>query len=298
MAIPKFHETMLPLLKFISDWNKYKVSEISDDIRDKYFKLSENEKNESASNWKTIFHDRLTWGRTYLKKAWLVEDPNRWYVKITDEWLKVLHLDLKELTLNDLKKYDNFLKFRYWNNKNDRNDNNRLDEENFSPIDLVERWYSSFTKFLKSELLEKLKETDPYYFEKIILILFKKMGYWDFQETSKSWDWGIDWIINQDQLWIDRIYTQAKRYTTSNVWEGDIRNFIWAMSWDVSKWIFVTTSDFDNKAKEKVRDARNHKIILINWDDLTKLMIKYNVWIQVKNTYEIKEIDVDFFEED
>lgn len=296
MAIPKFNETMLPLLEFISNGDEYKVSEISDYIRDKYFTLSNDEKNTHASNWKTVFHDRLTWWRTYLKKAWLVEDPRRWYVKITNEWKSILKLKPNEITLNDLKKYESFLDFKYWDNSDNTNKN--IDEDNFSPIDLVEKWYKSFSNYLRSELLERLKTTDPYYFEKIILILFKKMGYGDFEETSKSWDWWIDWIINQDQLWIDRIYTQAKRYTTSNVWERDIRNFIWAMSWDVSKWIFVTTSDFDKKAKEKVRDARNHKIILINWVKLADLMIKYNVWVQVKNIYEIKEIDGDFFEED
>lgn len=296
MAIPKFNETMLPLLKFISDWVIYNVSEISDKIRDNFFSLSDNEKNTHVSNWKTVFHDRLTWWRTYLKKAGLVEDPKRWYVKITDEWKKILNLNLNEITVNDLIKYDSFLKFKNWTKSEKISDN--LDEDQFSPIDLVENWYNKFYKFLKAELLSKLKETNPYHFEKIILVLFKRMWYWDFEETSKSWDWGIDWIINQDQLWIERIYTQAKRYTTSNVWERDIRNFIWAMSWDVSKWIFVTTSDFDKKAREKVRDAKNHKIILINWENLTELMIKFNVWIQVKDIYEIKEIDNDFFEED
>jgi restriction system protein len=162
-------------------------------------------------------------------------------------------------------------------------------------MDLIKQWYDNLNKVLQSELLEELKKVDPYRFEKIILELFKKMWYWDFEETPKSWDGWIDWIIHQDQLWIERIYTQAKRYTKNKVWERDIRNFIWAMSGDVNKWIFVTTSDFDKKAIKKAKEAKLHKIILINWDDLIDLMIKYDIWVQVKNVYKIKKVDSDFF---
>jgi len=144
-------------------------------------------------------------------------------------------------------------------------------------------------------LLAKLKSVDPYVFEKIILILLKKMGYGDFIETSKSGDGGVDGIINEDQLGLDRIYIQAKRYNENKVRETDIRNFIGAMSGDTHKGIFVTTSTFDEKAKTKAHDAR-HKIILLDGSKLVDLMHKYNIGIQTKSVYELKALDNDFFD--
>lgn len=83
--------------------------------------------------------------------------------------------------------------------------------------DLIDSGVSIKEAEVKTELLEKLKEVDPYYFEKVILILLKNMGYGDFVETSKSGDGGIDGIINEDKLGLEKIYTQAKRYNDNKV---------------------------------------------------------------------------------
>jgi restriction system protein len=144
-------------------------------------------------------------------------------------------------------------------------------------------------------LLERLKEIEPFYFEKVILILLKKMGYGEFIETKKTGDGGIDGIINQDQLGISKIYIQAKRYTENKVREKDIRNFIGAMSGDTTNGVFVTTSTFDDGAVEKAKQA-HHKIILIDGFRLTDLMFEFGVGVQTINIYEMKKVDEDFFE--
>jgi restriction system protein len=123
------------------------------------------------------------------------------------------------------------------------------------------------------------------------------MGYGDFIETSKSGDGGIDGIINEDKLGLEKIYTQAKRYNENKVREKDIRNFIGAMSGDTSKGVFITTSTFDDAAIKKAKEA-HHRIILIDGLKLVDLMNQYNVGVQVKTVYEVKELDNDFFEED
>ena len=148
---------------------------------------------------------------------------------------------------------------------------------------------------VKTDLLEKFKKLDPYYFEKVILILLKKMGYGDFVETKKSGDAGIDGIINQDQLGLEKIFIQAKRYTDNKVREKDIRNFIGAMSGDTTKGVFVTTSEFDDSAVKKAREA-HHTIVLIDGKKLSSLMYEFGVGVQIRNVYEIREIDEDFFE--
>lgn len=294
--MPKFNEIMFPILDWIKDGSEYNVKEISDKVRDKYFELSEDQKNEVVSNGYTRFHDRLMWARTYLSKAGLVLNTRRGFMKISGAGLKLLQSKSieKEIALEDLAKYDDFLDFK---NSKKENDETLKTTEVFSdtPQEKIDQGFNEIEKSLKDELLKKLKESNPYYFEKIILILFKKMGYGDYEETPKSGDGGIDGIISQDKLGLDRIYTQAKRYTQNNVGEKEIRNFIGAMSGDVSKGIFVTTSSFDQSALKKAHDDHNHKIILIDGVKLVDLMISYDIGVQTKTTYKIKEIDEDFF---
>ena len=169
-------------------------------------------------------------------------------------------------------------------------------KENASIQDLIDEGFSEIELEIKNELLERLKKIDPYYFEKVILLLLKKMGYGDFIETSKSQDGGIDGIINEDKLGLDKIYIQAKRFTENKVREKDIRNFIGAMSGDTNKGVFVTTSIFDKGAIEKTKNA-HHKIILIDGNKLVDLMHEYNVGVQIKSLYEVKQLDEDFFVE-
>ena len=175
------------------------------------------------------------------------------------------------------------------------NEVEEVNVENASPQDLIDSGFTTIKSEVKAELLEKLKGIDPYYFEKVILILLEKMGYGDFIETTKSNDGGIDGVINEDKLGLDKIYIQAKRYGENKVREKEIRNFIGAMSGDTKKGVFVTTSDFDIKAVKKAADA-HHSIILINGTKLVDLMHQFNVGIQIKTVYEVKELDNDFFE--
>ena len=164
-----------------------------------------------------------------------------------------------------------------------------------SPQDLIDTGFNQIEFQVKSELLEKLRSVDPYYFEKVVLILLKKMGYGDFIETPKSADGGVDGVINEDELGLDKIYIQAKRFNENKVREKDIRNFIGAMSGDTNKGVFVTTSSFDDGAIKKANNA-HHKIILIDGNKLVELMHKFNVGVQVNSVYEVKGLDEDFFE--
>ncbi len=297
--IPKFNETMLPILKLISDKKEYHFTEIVEWLYWN-FQVTEEEKKLKSSNWAWEFSNKVWWGKSYLKQAWLVDYPKRWYTMITEEWLNVLKEWIPEITVNFLKKYDSFVRFITPSKRDTQNiqDTQNIISDELTPEDLIEEGYKKFDYSLKKDLLDKLLETNPYYFEKIILMLFKEMWYWDFIETPKSWDGGIDGIINQDALGIDKIYTQAKLYAVWNKIGGPhISEFIWSMN-EVSKGIFVTTSDFSESAKIRAREARHHKIILINGERLVELMIQYNVWVQKKKIYEIKEVDWDFFIDD
>lgn len=296
MSMPKFHQTMLPILKVLSHGNEQKTGDLPEQILEQgLIELTDEELAEKTKSGDRRFYDRVWWGATYLRQGKFIVRPARGTIKITQKGLDYLKTNPKEMTLEWLKQDKDYSSYVPQRSKNSVK--NEADTEDLSPDDLIEKGFGDLEEALKKELLDRLYESNPYYFEKLVLRLFKKMGYGDFEETSKSRDGGIDGIINQDQLGIERIYIQAKRYAANNkVREPEIRNFIGAMSGDVSKGIFVTTSFFDSSAIKKAKDARNHKIILIDGDELVSLMIKYNIGVQITNVYEVKEVDEDFFE--
>lgn len=298
MELPKYHETFIPVLETLEKEESLSSRELASRVRDNYyFDLSKELLNKKTSSGANVLIDRIGWGKSYLKMAKFVLYPQRGSVQITEKGKRILKNGV--LTIDDLKKDEDFIKHRrsVENKKENEVELEAENVENASPQDLIDSGFATIKAEVKTELLEKLKEMDPYYFEKVILILLKRMGYGDFIETSKSGDGGIDGIINEDKLGLERIYTQAKRYNENKIREKDIRNFIGAMSGDTRKGVFITTSTFDTGAIKKAREA-HHSIILIDGYKLVDLMHQFNVGVQIKTVYEVKEVDNDFFEGD
>ena len=297
MELPKYHETFIPVLETLSSVESLKSRELALRVRDNYyFDLPQELLSQKTSSGANVLLDRILWGKSYLKMAKFVSYPKRGMVQITEKGKGILTTG--KLPLQDLQNDPDFIKHKEsaQSKKENEVELDTVNVENASPQDLIDSGFSTIETEVKTEILEKLKETDPYFFEKVILILLKKMGYGDFIETSKSGDGGIDGIINEDKLGLEKIYTQAKRYNENKVREKDIRNFIGAMSGDTSKGVFITTSTFDDSAVKKAREA-HHSIILIDGAKLVDLMHQYNVGVQVKTVYEVKELDNDFFED-
>lgn len=292
--IPKFHETFIPILKTLEDHNEIHSEELKRKVKDIFYgDLPSELLSQRISSGGLQIINRIGWGISYLKQGKFVEQPRRAYVKITAKGQTALKN--AQLSLSDLKKDADYLQYQD-NKNNDKTEKpSEATEKDYSPQDLIEDGFTSIKQNIKAELLERLKNIDPFYFEKVILILLKRMGYGEFVETKKTGDGGIDGIINQDQLGISKIYIQAKRYAENKVREKDIRNFIGAMSGDTMNGVFVTTSTFDDSAVVKAKEA-HHKIILIDGAKLTDLMFQFGVGVQTTNTYEMKEVDDDFFE--
>lgn len=291
---PKFHETFIPILELLSNGETIHTRELQRLVIEKYFSnLTEEQLTEKTKSGEILINNRIAWGKSYLKKGGYIFYPDRGNVKITEKGLK----QKRELSLKELVEDSGTLNF--YSEENTKTKNEKKEQKKIvssSPQDLIDKGFSQIESEVKNDLLERLKTIDPYYFEKVILILLKKMGYGEFIETSKSGDGGIDGIINEDKLGLDKIYIQAKRFNENKVREKDIRNFIGAMSGDTNKGVFVTTSLFDIGAIEKAKNA-HHKIILLDGNKLVDLMHEFNVGIQIKTTYEIKQLDEDFFEE-
>lgn len=292
--LPKFHETFNPILDILSNGEMLQAREMQKKVIDKYYsQLPKELLEEKTKSGEILIHNRIAWGKSYLKKGGFINYPKRGHVQITEKGLGHRSaLSLKEVVADG--SMMEFYKDEKGKHPEVQQDIKHID--NATPQDLIDEGFDQIEKETKNNLLEKLKALDPYYFEKVILILLKKMGYGDFIETTKSSDGGIDGIINEDKLGLDKIYIQAKRFAENKVREKDIRNFIGAMSGDTNKGVFVTTSVFDNGAIAKAKSA-HHKIILIDGSKLVDLMHEFNVGVQVKSVYEVKHLDEDFFVE-
>lgn len=289
MELPKFNETFLPILDVLKDGQTIKSRDLLRLVEEKFYSdLPDELLQQTTKSGDRLIENRIAWGKSYLKKGGLVHYPQRGFVQITE---KGKSAGVESVSLENLQSDV----ITFYEPENKAKGEKLAVENSASPQDLIDSGFDRIEREVKDELLSKLKDVDPYSFEKIILILLKKMGYGDFIETSKSGDGGIDGVINEDQLGLEKIYIQAKRYNETKVRETEIRNFIGAMSGDTSKGIFVTTSSFDEKAKNKARDA-HHTIILLDGSKLVDLMHKYNVGVQTKNVYEVKAVDNDFFD--
>lgn len=294
-AIPKFHETFIPILSVLSSGEVLHYKDLRVKVRDQFYSdLPEELLTLRTKTGDLLILNRIGWAKAYLKAAKLVAQPERALVQITDKGKAILQSGV--FTFQDLKKDSDYIQSQLDKEKDKIEKSEVVDLKEASPQDLIDEGFGQIEKDVKSQILELLKTLDPFYFEKVILMLLKKMGYGDFVETSKTGDGGIDGIINEDKLGLEKIYIQAKRYTENKVREREIRNFIGAMSGDTSKGIFATTSEFDEGAKAKAHDA-HHKIILLDGNTLADLMYENGVGLQVTAVYEMKEIDENFFDD-
>lgn len=301
MAIPTYDELMSPVLKLLSDGVERSGEDITNTIADQLNLTTEERNRIYANNPKKVFKDRIAWARTYLKKAGLIESPQRATSKITAEGMKVAKSKLDKLNLKFLEQYESFREFRHIDNLNEVESKSKKIETVQTPNEMLDFVQNSYKENLQSELLLKLKSVDPVRFEEIVLNLMEKMNYGVGLMTKLSHDGGIDGIIDEDELGLEKIYLQAKRYSDNKVNEKEMQNFVGALSCSpVRKGVFITTSYFDEKAKKKAEDASKKGLIirLINGDELTKLMIKHNIGVQIKTKIEIKKLDEDFFAED
>lgn len=286
MDLPKFNDTFLPILDILDDGQIITGRKLIELVEHKYYSELPNELlDQTTKSGERLIENRIAWGKSYLKKGGMVHYPQRGHVQITE---KGKSANRESITLEKMNA--DVIDFY-------KPENSQIEKpaSTLSPQDLIDSGIEQIERNVKNELLEKLKKYDPYAFEKVVLILLSRMGYGEYVETSKSRDGGIDGVMNEDKLGLEKIYIQAKRFTENKVQETDIRNFIGAMSGDTTKGIFVTTTDFAESAKKKANDA-HHKIILINGVRLVDLMYKYGVGVQTKNSYEVKAVDIDFFE--
>lgn len=305
MAIPGYQTIMLPVLKLASDQKDHKFSDCVQSLAEEFLLTDEEQSELLPSGTQAVFNNRVGWARSYLKQAGLLSSPKRGYFRITEQGLKLLSERPEKITAALLERYSEFQEFK--NRKKDQSKISAENEviqvyENETPEDSLASAYRLLRKNLEDEILASVKESSPSFFERLVVDLLVKMGYGGNRQDAgralgKSGDGGIDGIINEDQLGLDVIYIQAKR------WEGavgrpEIQKFAGALQGQrARKGVFITTSGFTKEALEYVSLIES-KIILIGGEKFASLMVEHNVGVTVIGKYEVKKMDSDYFDED
>lgn len=303
MTIPNYQTFMLPVLKSAAKGSVY-ISDVVKQLADEMH-ISEEDRKLTISNGSSLLYGRISWAKTYLMQAGLLESVGRGQFTITSAGETLLAQNPKQINNKILEKYPSFNAFKQRSKKKKDNaeiaDGSDLDE--LSPEEAIHQSLESINSSLASELMGKILKANPTFFENLIIKLLIAMGYSNntdegWEHTGKSGDDGIDGVINQDVLGVDKIYIQAKRYADKHpVSSGELRNFIGALDMcRAVKGVFVTTSEFTTDAKNTVKKASKN-IVLIDGKQLTQLMIKYSVGCKTKEVVNIQKIDEDFFEE-
>lgn len=302
MTIPDFQTIMLPFLKFSSDGKMHNFLETTDALA-KEFKLTPEEIDSLIPSGQQRFANRVGWAKTHLKKAGLIDYPQRGYFQITQRGSDVLRESPKSIDMKYLTKFAEFREFRKVNQSEKGKEEVLNLGEQLPPEETIEAAYREIRAGLADDLLEYVLKCSPAFFEKLVVELLVSMGYGGTQENAaravgKSGDEGIDGIIDEDKLGLDSIYIQAKRYQKdAKIGAHFIRDFIGALQGcKATKGVFLTTAGFTKDALDFVSKVQS-RVVLIDGQKLANLMIDYGIGVSTRMNYEIKQLDTDYFGE-
>lgn len=298
--IPDFQSIMLPLLQAFENDKAKSNTKLRKEMVN-HFKITEDEQREKIPSGKQFtYSNRIAWALSYLKMAELISSPSRGLYKITSEGKNVLSKPPEKISIKFLKQFDSFSR-----NRNPEKDE-AIEEENpiseKTPDELMEIGFKQIKNELSIQLLNQIKDGSPYFFEKLVMDLLIKMGYGgseveNGEVTAKGSDEGIDGIIKEDKLGLDKIYIQAKKWE-NNIGRPEIQKFVGALQGQrAKKGIFITTSTFSKEAFEYSKNL-DASVILIDGKKLSEYMIENELGVTLKQNYKIHNIDSDYFMEE
>jgi len=299
-SIPQYHTLMLPLLKVMESGADMTTKQMRDAVAAHLELTAEALSQRLPSGTQTAFDNRMGWARTYLFKAGLIDRPRRATYAISQSGKQLLLNPPATIDTDFLRTYDQFKEF-IGTGSNAREGlvpNNETDND-LTPEEQIERGVRQIQGELKDEVLDRVKQLPPEGFEQLVLQLLVGMGYGgsmaDVQGVARGADGGVDGVVNQDHLGLDRIYIQAKR------WEGSvgrpvIQGFVGALAGvGASKGVIITISTFAQPAQEYVKTLTDRRIVLVDGKRLSELMVKHGIGVSTKQTFVVQRMDEDFF---
>ena len=294
-------------MKYSSEHNEISLNEIREFLT-QHFSLTDEEKAERVpSGTQTKFDNRIYWTKSYFSKAKLIENTKRSHFKITDRGRNFLKNFSSSISISDLKTIGEFREFNEGVISTDEQKNTTTTEnvstiETKTPLERLEESYQFIKRELASELLDKIRANTWQFFEDLVIDLMVKMGYGGSRNKAgesikRTNDEGIDGIINEDKLGLDVIYLQAKMWKEeTSIGRPEIQKFVGALAGkQAQKGLFITTTKFSNEAIDYARNLLGQKVVLVDGNNLARLMIKHNLGVSVEHVYEVKRVDSDFF---
>jgi restriction system protein len=305
MAVPEYQALMLPVLSASSN-GEVRISDVRNSLAEQLGLTAEDRSKLLPSGRQGLFENRVHWAQFYLLKAGLIESTGRGRFRITARGQTALNAHPARIDNDFLNQFEEFRQFKYKSVGGSALD--RLPAEPVlagqtqTPDEIMRAAHKQIDASLAQDLLDRVRAAPPAFFERLIVSLLLSMGYGGSvadagRALGRSGDDGVDGVIDQDALGLDRVYVQAKRYSNgNNIGAGAIRDFFGSLDrHKAAKGLFVTTSAFSPSARE-TSDFLSKRIVLIDGDQLTTLMIRHNVGCRIEDTLHIKKIDEDFFE--
>ena len=289
MSLPDYQTLMLPVLE-LAAIGEQSVPGMEAAIAARFGLTDEDRQIMLPSGRQRVLHNRTHWAKFYLTKAGLLQSTRRGHVRITAEGQAVLDARPAHIDRLFLMKVPRFAQWY---------DGSAAAPERPAPVaatpapestpeETIEAAYAAIMAELREELLGRILQNDPGFFEGLIVDLLVAMGYGGSHKNAaerlgKSGDGGVDGVINEDLLGLDRIYVQAKRYSvTSVIGRPDVQAFTGSLvGFGASKGVFFTTSSFSSQAKEFAARVPQ-RIILIDGGRLSELMVEHGVGVRTK----------------
>lgn len=312
MPAPPFRFFLLPALQACEDGQAHRTVDIVEAVADRLGLTLEDRRELVPSGNTTRATDRTLWAITYMTQARLLERPRPGHVRITERGRDLLAERPEQIDLDTLMRYEEFRRFR----QRTRSSSGEGDPAPTSvpqptpfpipetPEEQIRAAALELEASLRSELLARIRGAEPRFFERLVVDLLVKMGYGSdlggrAEAIGRSGDGGIDGMIDQDPLGLDRVYLQAKRYAEDNpVGSPAILQFSGALAQrGATRGVFITTSRFTEDARATAARLPQ-RIVLIDGDELARLLIRHDVGVRIAQTIQVKKIDEDFFLEE
>ena len=302
-SIPNWQNFMTPLLQVLEDGKLWARKEATLATLDEAgITAAQREEHLPSGNPRAL--NRVGWAASDLVRAGAIDRPARGVLQITElgrELLVKYPNGVFERDLKEIPMYQAYVPKPAKSDKSSTLSVLQATDTDADPIELIEAGISAFESDAASELIRKLREKHPDFFEQAVVDVLNKMGYGGSEERGRrlggSGDGGVDGVIDQDALGLSRIYVQAKRYGEGNtVQRPEIQGFVGALAGKgATQGVFVTTSTFSKGAFDYVEQIPS-RVVLIDGPRLAELMIRYRVGVQIRQTYEVVEVDEDYFE--
>jgi restriction system protein len=299
MSVPSFQQLMLPALQTIGQrYDEISIAGLEEEVG-KALRISPEERQvRLPSGNQTLFGNRLNWARSYLSKAGLIELPRRGYCRATDRGRELLAEGLIEIDLGLLERYPEFVAWRSQSKVAEVVEDPGI-RENAEAV--IASSFELLNTELGRDIVERVHSFSPAFFERLIIDLLVRMGYGGGRAEmgralGRVGDGGVDGVIKEDELGLDVVYVQAKRLDPdTGVPLREVRDFVGGLEGHrATKGVLVTTSYFPSTAYDFITRV-SKRVVLIDGQELANLMIRHRVGIRVKDVYEVRKIDENYF---